>query len=67
MRRLAALCMLIGTPGLASAHETVSGAGIVEQIGHELFGLHHLPVTLILVVAGVLLYRLQTGKASRTR
>ena len=67
MQRLAALCMLIATPGMAGAHETAGDASIVERLGHEIFGLHHLPVSIILVVACVLLYRMRARKASRTR
>ena len=67
MRRLAGLCMLIAIPGTAFAHEMVGDAGIVERIGHEIFGLHHLPVTITLIVACILFYRMRTGKRSRTR
>lgn len=67
MRRLAGLCMLIVTPFTASAHEIAADAGILERIGHELVGLHHLPVTFALILAGLLLYRMRKRKASRTR
>ena len=67
MRRLASLFVLIATPGIAGAHETVGDAGILDRIGHVLFGLHHLPGTVVLIVLCVLFYRLLIGKASRTR
>ena len=67
MRRLASLCMLIVTPLTASAHEMAADAGILERIGHELVGFHHLPVTFALIMAGFLLYRMQKRKASRKR
>lgn len=65
MRRLAGLFMLIGIPATASAHEVAGDASVLQRIGHEFVGLHHLPVTITLVVACILLYRMHSGKASR--
>ena len=67
MRRLAGLCMLIATPLTAIAHEMAGEPGILERISHEFVGLHHLPITFVLVVSGVVLFRLLNRRASRTR
>lgn len=67
MRRLASLCLLIAGLGTAHAHEMTGDASILERLSHELVGLHHLPVTIVLVVAGVVLYRLHSSKASRSK
>ena len=66
MRRLASLCLLIAGLGTAHAHEMTGDASILERLSHELVGLHHLPVTLVLVVTVIVLYRLHRIRASRS-
>jgi hypothetical protein len=55
MKRLIAL--LTVSAGSASAHTLDAGQGLASQLGHELLGAHHLPLTLLLVVAGLAAYR----------
>jgi hypothetical protein len=55
MKRLLALLTL--TACNVSAHTLDAGEGLVSQLGHELLGWHHLPLTLLLVVVGVVAYR----------
>lgn len=66
MRQLAGLLLFIAFVGTAGAHEVAGDAGILERLGHEVLGLHHLPVTVILVGVIFTLYRMRR-KASQTR
>lgn len=66
MRQLTGLFLLIALVGTAGAHEVAGDAGILERLGHEIFGLHHLPVTVMLVGIIFALYRLRQ-RASKTR
>ncbi len=38
---------------MAVAHTLGNEDGVVVQLGHQLLGLHHLPLTLLLIMAGV--------------
>ena len=67
MRQLTGLFLLIALAGTAGAHETAGNVGILERLGHEVFGLHHLPVTLILVGVILTLYRMRRKRVSRSR
>jgi len=66
MRQQAGLLLLIAFMGTAGAHELAGDAGILERLWHEIIGLHHLPVTVILVSVLFALYLLRK-KASRTQ
>jgi hypothetical protein len=58
MKRLITLLALsTALAGAAGAHTLDAGAGMASQLWHELLGGHHLPLTLLLVVVGVLAYR----------
>ena len=65
MRRLALLSMLIVSAGTAFAHEIEGEAGIVERVSHEFVGLHHLPMTILLIVVIIAAYRVCKRHASR--
>ena len=55
MKRLIALT-LMAAPAV-HAHTLDPAGGIFTALGHELFGSHHLPLTLLLVVIGVVAFR----------
>ena len=42
---------------MAVAHTLGNEDGVVVQLWHQLLGLHHFPLTLVLVVAGIMLFR----------
>ncbi len=42
---------------MAGAHPLSGDADLPLQLGHQLLGLHHLPLTAILLFAGTVLYR----------
>jgi hypothetical protein len=42
---------------MAQAHTLDPAGGVLSALGHELIGLHHLPLTLFLVVVGIALFR----------
>lgn len=66
MRQLAGLFLLIAFVGTAGAHEIAGDAGTLERLGHEVIGLHHLPVTVILVGTIFALYRMRKRRVSRS-
>ena len=55
MRSLLALVVL-GAAGIAAAHPLGPEQGLLDQLGHQLLGSHHLPLLLI-IVAGLLAAR----------
>lgn len=55
MKRLIALT-LMAAPAV-QAHTLDPAGGVFTALGHELFGSHHLPLTLLLVVVAVVLFR----------
>ena len=58
MKKLtSALILFAGLPAVASAHTLAGDEGLISQLQHELLGAHHLPLTILLVVAGVVAYR----------
>jgi hypothetical protein len=63
MRMITSLFLLTGFAGQAAAH---TGDGIlVAALSHQLFGLHHLPFSILIVVATVFaIRRWQSSKRS---
>jgi hypothetical protein len=57
MRVLTTILFLLGAASLAQAHTLPGDQGILLQLSHQLFGLHHLPPLLLIAVAGYLLFR----------
>jgi len=58
MKRIATgLILLTGLAGTASAHTLAIDEGLLLRLDHQLLGLHHLPLTILLVVAGVWLFQ----------
>lgn len=53
MRLISSLFIIIATMEVAGAHTLDGDHNLAEQLGHQLLGTHHLPVTLILIVAGL--------------
>ncbi len=52
----AAFVLLMIFPIAASAHVLDSIHGVITQLTHQLVGLHHLPMTILLVVIGAALF-----------
>ena len=61
MKRLLALTILAAP--MAQAHTIDAASGVFTALGHELFGLHHLPLTLLLVAIGIAWFRSRKKKA----
>ena len=40
-------------PGIASAHTLSAEEGLHSQLNHQLLGLHHFPMTAILILAAI--------------
>ena len=41
----------------ANAHTLGGDESIPLQLGHQIFGVHHLPLTVVLVIGGIILFR----------
>ena len=54
---ISALILLAGIPVVASAHTLAGDEGLIAKFQHELLGGHHLPLTILLIVVGVVAYR----------
>jgi len=57
MRLILISCLVSGIVGVAGAHSLSADENLPLQLGHQLLGLHHLPMTAILLFAGIVLYR----------
>ena len=57
MRLFLSLLLLAGVSRIASAHTLGNEDGVLVQLWHQLLGLHHLPLTVLLIVAGIMLFR----------
>ena len=57
MRILLRACLLSGVSDVAGAHTLSGDENLLSQLGHQLLGLHHLPLTAILVFGGIVLLR----------
>ena len=55
MRRIVSLVLLVGATSTALAH-TVDGTTLA-MLGHEIFGLHHLPLSIAVIGLAVYLGR----------
>ncbi len=58
MRRIISTCFFSLLAGTAGAHTLPSDAGMIERLGHQLFGGHHLPLAIVLLVVGVAILHL---------
>jgi len=69
-RLMTTLVLLAGSTGMALAHTLPGDEGLVAQLDHQVLGLHHLPLILLLVVVGALAIRgwqLRSGAHRRHR
>jgi hypothetical protein len=57
MRIFLGLMLLAGVSRIASAHTLGNEDGLLVQLWHQLLGLHHFPLTALLIVAGIILVR----------
>ena len=49
--------MIVATAGVAAAHPLGSEQSLLDQLGHQVLGAHHLPLLLVLIVAGAFAVR----------
>jgi hypothetical protein len=69
MRLILSLCLVSGIAGVANTHPLSGDEYLLTQLGHQLLGLHHLPLTAILIFGGIVLFRFlrKTGRRDRKR
>lgn len=57
MRLILSLYLVSGFAGVANAHTLSGNENFPLQLGHQLLGLHHLPLTAILLFGSIVLCR----------
>jgi len=57
MRLFLSLLLLAGVSRVAFAHTLGNEDGVLVQLWHQLLGLHHLPLTVLLIVACLMILR----------
>ncbi|MDH3614446.1 MAG: hypothetical protein OEU90_02245 [Gammaproteobacteria bacterium] len=57
MRKTLSLFLFAGMTRIADAHTLTSDDGLPMQLVHQLLGSHHLPMTALIVLAGILVFR----------
>jgi hypothetical protein len=54
-----------GFPDIAGAHTLAGAESLLSQMHHQIVGLHHLPLTLILILGGSIVIRRHLQNNSR--
>lgn len=57
MPRITIGLLLTVASGAVHAHVPENQEGLVMQLAHQALGAHHLPLTLLAIVAGLIVYR----------
>ncbi len=57
MRLISGLLIFFGATDILLAHSLDGEHGLAEQVGHQLVGFHHLPLTILLIAAGLVALR----------
>lgn len=65
MRLISTLLLYFGTAGFAVAHSLDSEHNLTDQLLHQVLGNHHFPITILLVVAGLIASSIYYRKASK--
>ncbi len=53
---LTSLILLTGAANPALAHTLAGDEGLITRLDHQVFGVHHLPLTILLLVIGVMIF-----------
>ena len=64
MRQLLSVYFLMAVSAAAEAHTLSGDESMPLQLGHQIIGLHHLPLTALLIIGGIFLIR-RSKKAGR--
>jgi hypothetical protein len=57
MKKPLGLSLFAGISGIAEAHTMTSDDDLPMQLVHQLLGSHHLPITALIVLVGILVFR----------
>jgi len=61
MRMITTFCLTAGFSDAAMAHTLPDESSLLQQLAHQLSGFHHLPLLVLLLAAGLLIYRRSRG------
>jgi len=64
MKRSLGLFLFAGMTGVADAHTLASDGGLPMQLVHQLLGSHHLPISALIVLVGVLVFQVWRRRVS---
>lgn len=53
MRLISCLFFIFGATNIAVAHTLGSDHSLAERLSHQVLGSHHLPLTILLIVVGI--------------
>lgn len=65
MRKILTLLLCTGMARIADAHTLAADDGLPVQLLHQILGSHHLPLTALLIVGGIVLLRRRHKRARR--
>lgn len=65
MYRLISTCFLSLLAGVAGAHNLSANSGIIERLSHQVFGWHHLPLAIVLLLVSVAVLHLLGKKLQK--
>ncbi len=57
MRLISMSFVLLAVSATANAHTLAADESFPLQLGHQILGLHHLPLTALLLIGGIVLVR----------
>lgn len=62
MSKMLSLLLIAGLIPVANAHTLAADDSLAMQLLHQLFGLHHLPATALVIVAVLVLLRVHYNR-----
>jgi S-adenosylmethionine:tRNA-ribosyltransferase-isomerase (queuine synthetase) len=64
MRKLLSLFLFAGMTRVADAHTLAADDSLPMQLVHQLLGSHHLPISALIVLVGILVFRVWQRRLS---
>ena len=62
MKRLTTTIAMLAAPALSLAHGPAADATLGDSLSHQLFSLHHLPLTVLLLIIALASLRAKTPR-----
>jgi hypothetical protein len=65
MKQILSLFLFASMTSVANAHALAADDGLAARLLHQLLGLHHFPITAMLIVGGIVVLGLRYRRNSR--